>query len=264
MYPVLFNIFSVPVETYYVIWFIALSLAMAWSTRRFGLYGLDEDEGRRVTAWAFLGMLFGARAFEYIWNFSAYLRNPSLFFDLSRGGLSEVGAIGGAFLTAFFLCRGNPKVSLTRLCDIASPPVAMTMAVGRWGCFSAGCCVGVPSAARFALHFPYDAAGIARHPTQIYYSLSSALILLALLWIESRTVRRKILPGGSLVSPAALLLYSVMRLAIDPLRAEADSSGLFLSHAVLLIAMPFEAIWLGRSFVILKKTGGLGLPDPNS
>ncbi|MDR3265657.1 MAG: prolipoprotein diacylglyceryl transferase [Synergistaceae bacterium] len=248
MYPLLFSLGSVPVETYYVMWLIALSLAMAWSVRRFGLYGIDEDEGRRVTGRAFLGMLFGARAFEYIWNFGAYWKAPSLFLDLNRGGLSEVGAIGGAFLTAFFLCRGNPKISLTRLCDVASPPVALTMAVGRWGCFFAGCCVGSPSALPFALHFPYDPAGIARHPTQLYYSLSSALILAALLWTEKRTVRRGIVPRGSLVAPAALLLYSIMRLSIDPLRAEAASGGLFLSHAVLLTAMPFEALWLLRSF----------------
>jgi phosphatidylglycerol:prolipoprotein diacylglycerol transferase len=248
MYPILFNLGNIPVQTYYVVWFIALSLAMIWTVRRFALYGVDEDEGRRVTGWAFLGMLFGARAFEYLWNFSEYWKTPSLILDLNRGGLSEVGAFCGAFLTALFLCRHNPKISFTRLCDVAALPSILTLAVGRWGCFFAGCCVGIPSSARFALHFPYDPAGVARHSTQLYYSFASAVILAILLWVEKETVRRGTIPRGSLVTPMGLLLYSVMRLSIDSLRAESASGGLFLSHAILLTMMPFEAIWLWRSF----------------
>ncbi|MDR1875881.1 MAG: prolipoprotein diacylglyceryl transferase [Synergistaceae bacterium] len=245
MYPILFNIGPVPVQTYYVVWFIALSLAMSWTARRFALYGVDEDEGRRVTSWAFLGMLFGARAFEYIWNFSVYWKAPSLLLDLNRGGLSEVGAFCGAFLTAFFLCRRNPKISFTRLCDVVALPAILTLVVGRWGCFFAGCCVGIRSRARFALHFPYDPAGIARHPTQLYYSFAAAVILAALLWLERATVRRG---SPSMVTPAGLLLYSAMRLSIDFLRAESASGGLSLSHMVLLAMMLPEAIWLWRSF----------------
>ena len=253
MYPVLFKIGSIPVETYYLFWVAALSLAMSWSVRRFPLYDVDDDEGRRVIGWAFLGMIVGARAFEYVWNFGVYWRDPSLILDLNRGGLSEVGAFSGAFLVAFFLCMRNPKLSLARLCDVVSPPAVLTMAVGRWGCFFAGCCVGVESTASVALHFPYDAPGILRHSTQIYYSFFAAAILSILLAVEKATVRRGRVPRGSLVAPLGLLLYSAMRLSIDPLRAESNSEGLGLSHSVILVTMPLEAFWLWRSWRLFKR-----------
>ena len=253
MYPVLFTIGSISVETYYVLWLLALSLAMRWSVRRFVLYGVDEDEGRRVIGWAFIGMLVGARAFEYVWNFRAYWNDLALILDLNRGGLSEVGAFLGAFITAWCLCRRNPRLSFSRLCDVVVPPAISTMIVGRWGCFFAGCCTGISSTVPWAVHFPYDPAGLTRHPTQIYYSLASGIILLILLAAEKRIFRRGQIPCRTILAPLGLMPYSLMRLLIDPLRAEAASDGLTLSHAVLLCTLPLELIWLYRSLKSWKR-----------
>lgn len=254
MYPVLFKIGNIPVETYYVFWFAALSITLHWTVKRLPLYGIDDGEGRRVISWSFVGMLVGARAFEYIWNFPVYSENPSLIFDLNRGGLSEVGALCGAVITAVMLCRNNPGISFNRLCDAATPPTLFSMVLGRWGCLFAGCCVGIQSTASCALHFPYDPPGVLRHPTQIYYSLSAAAIMLLLLFSEKWTVRRGIIPKRSLVTPMGLILYSIMRLSIDPLRAEAGTDGLSLSHWVLIAAIPLEALWLLSSWRLYRKT----------
>jgi phosphatidylglycerol:prolipoprotein diacylglycerol transferase len=265
MYPVLFHIGSIPVETYYVFWFTALSLTLLWTVRRLPVYGIDDDEGRRVISWSFIGMLVGARAFEYIWNFSVYWSDPSLILDLNRGGLSEVGAISGAAVTAVTLCWRNPKISFERLCDASTPPTLFAMTLGRWGCFFAGCCVGTPSPFRWALRFPYDPVGVTRHPTQLYYSFSSAIILLLLLALERQILRReetsgdgRILrrgetPRHSLLAPLGLILYSIMRLSVDSFRAEAGTDGLSLSHWTLIAAMPVEAMWLTASWRALRK-----------
>jgi phosphatidylglycerol:prolipoprotein diacylglycerol transferase len=230
------------VETYYAIWFTALSLMLYWTVRRLPLYGVDDDEGRRVLSWAFLGMLGGARAFEFVWNFSVYWNTPSLFFDLRQGGLSEVGAVFGATLTVMLLCRRNPNASFNHLCVAACLPVLYTIALGRWGCFFAGCCVGIESAVPFALRFPYDAPSVTRHPTQLYYSFSAAAIFLVLFFFERRILRRGV-PSSSLLAPLGLILCSVMRFAVDPLRAARALSGLSFSHWVLLAGLPLEVIW---------------------
>lgn len=252
MYPVLFKVGGITIDTYYVFWMLALSLAMLWSVRRFRLYGVDDDEARRVIGWAFFAMLLGARGFEYIWNFEAYYENPSLILDLRYGGLSEVGAFTGAFLAALLLCRRNPKLSFQRLCDVVAPPAIFTMALGRWGCFFNGCCTGIPAVHRFAVHFPYDPASVLRHPTQLYYSAASALILFALLAVERLLLRGGRCPKGAVLTPLGLILYSLMRLAIDGLRAEGLAEGLGFSHAILLAALPLEAVWLFRSVRFLK------------
>jgi prolipoprotein diacylglyceryltransferase len=113
--------------------------------------------------------------------------------------------------------------------------------------------VGIPSSFRLALRFPYDPVGVARHPTQLYYSFAAAAILLLLVAVEHRIVRReyecKKPPRYSLLAPLGLILFSVMRLSIGLVRAR---NGLSLSHWILIAAMPFEAIWLTVSWRSLR------------
>jgi phosphatidylglycerol:prolipoprotein diacylglycerol transferase len=247
MFPVLFEIGNIPVETYYVVWFSALSLMLWWTVRRLPLYGIDDDEGRRVLSWAFLGMLAGARGFELVRNFSVYWNTPSLLLDLRRGGVSEVGAVFGATVTVLALCWRNSRVPFNRLCDAACLPALSAIAVGRWGCFFAGCCVGIKSVMPFALRFPYDAPAVTRHPTQLYYSFSAAAILLVLFLFEKRILRRGV-PPSSLLAPLTLILCSVMRFSVDPLRADRALTGLSLSHGILLAGLPLEIIWFWISW----------------
>ena len=257
MFPDLLKVGDMTIDTYYVFWMLALSLAMLWSVRRFRLYRVDDDEARRVIGWAFFAMLLGARGFEYIWNFEAYRANPSLLLDLRHGGLSEVGAFTGAFVAALLLCWRNPRLSFQRLCDVVAPPAIFTMALGRWGCFFNGCCFGIPTTARFfAVHFPCDPASVFRHPTQLYYSAGSALILLVLLAVERRILRGGRFSEGSVLTPLGLILYSLMRLAVDGLRAEGLSEGLAFSHWVLLAALPLEAVWLTWSIRSWRRAEG--------
>src|SRR5437899_2859806 len=60
-------------------------------------------------------------------------------------------------------------------------PLALALAVGRWGCYFHGCCGGTPTSLPWAADF---GDGVGRHPTQVYESLfhlAMAGVLLALL-----------------------------------------------------------------------------------
>jgi phosphatidylglycerol---prolipoprotein diacylglyceryl transferase len=52
--------------------------------------------------------------------------------------------------------------------DTFALPLALALAVGRWGCFCNGCCYGQPTELPWGVNF---GDGIARHPTQVYESL---------------------------------------------------------------------------------------------
>src|SRR5262249_54022203 len=61
--------------------------------------------------------------------------------------------------------------------DTFALPLALALAVGRWGCFFNGCCFGPPSDLPWAVDF---GDGVPRHPTQIYeclFHLTMAVIL---------------------------------------------------------------------------------------
>ena len=257
MYPTLFQIGSIRIDTYSVVWFIALSLAIVWSIKRLELYGLDEDDSRSVMAVSFICMLLGARIYEYFQHWSTYINNPKLFLDWNRGGLHEVGAIIGAFISAFVMCLFKRKVSFIKLCDVAIIPAFLAIAVGRWGCFLNGCCVGLRSDFCLAVHFPRDRAGVFRHPVQIYYSVIAVVIILLLLWAERRTIplQKKSKHYYSVLAPLGIILYGVMRLAVSPVRtgrtfmwrlAHASPSGLIAA------AIPVMLVWLVYSLLRLN------------
>ena len=52
--------------------------------------------------------------------------------------------------------------------DTFALPLALALAVGRWGCFFNGCCYGTPTDLPWGVDF---GDGVRRHPTQIYESL---------------------------------------------------------------------------------------------
>jgi phosphatidylglycerol:prolipoprotein diacylglycerol transferase len=61
--------------------------------------------------------------------------------------------------------------------DAYALPLALALAVGRWGCYFNGCCAGVATSAPWGVDF---GDGVRRHPTQVYESLfhlSMAVVL---------------------------------------------------------------------------------------
>ncbi len=255
MYPVLFTIFGITIDTYSVIWFIALSLAIVWCIKRLDLYGLDEYESRRVMSVSFFCMLLGALVFKQLRHIGRFIMNPSLLLGFRSWGLSEFGAV-----MAFVMCIISRKVSFMRLCDTATPPAMLAIAVGRWGCFFHGCCSGLPSKSFMAVHFPLDRAGVLRHPTQIYYSLIAAVIVMILLYVEKKIIpiQKKSQRYYSVIAPLGMILYALMRFAIVPFREWASLSKIIMrwnkpnTYFSLAVIFPILCVWLIYSLLKLR------------
>ena len=235
MYPILFKIGSLEIQSYYVLWSVALITAMLWTNKRTDRTDMPVREVASVISYAFIGMIFGARCFEYILNWQLYYDNPELFLDINRGGISEVGAASGAIITAFIMCKVK-NISFWKLSEAVAPAGLLTIAIGRWGCYLNGCC-----------------RGISGHPTQLYYSFSAALILSIVLTVEKYEKRNGISFKYGIVTPIAIFLYSVSRLLIDQYRAEANSPGIIMSDRVLIVSAAVSLVWI---LVSLKKGGG--------
>ena len=258
MYPTLFEIAGFRIDTYSVVWFIALSIAIIWSIKRLELYELDEDESRKIMSMSFFFMLLGAMVFKHIGNLKKFIDDPSLLLKLNQMGLSEFGAVLGAFISAFLMCRFSRKISFLKLCDVAAIPAMLTIAIGRWGCFLNGCCVGIPSDFFLAVHFPRDHVGITRHPVQIYYSIIAAVSVLILIYIEKKIMPEIKKNYHSVIAPLALILYSLMRFSTASLRENMSLIAHILDYSenttytILAVAFPLECLWLALSLRRLK------------
>jgi prolipoprotein diacylglyceryl transferase len=76
--------------------------------------------------------------------------------QMLAGGLVFYGGLIGAVLVSLWYCEAN-GIQFLRLADLAIPTVSLGQALGRLGCFSAGCCWGditTKTRAPFAVEFP--------------------------------------------------------------------------------------------------------------
>lgn len=128
--------------------------------------------------------------------------------------------------------------------DITSPALLLGMAIGRIGCFFAGCCGGRPTCARHGVWSSDRRIGIRRVPTQLLES-ALALVVAAAAYVVVRDGS----PGvdGS-VFVAAVALYTLCRQVVLRYRAEArhSSTGTWVAAAGALAALigAAGAMWL--------------------
>ena len=97
--------------------------------------------------------------------------------------------------------------------DSFAVPVAAAVAIGRLGCFVAGCCYGTPTALPWGVVFP-NVDSQPRHPTQIYEFLFHTMmaVILFALW------RRRIFPGQLI--KLYILSYVAYRFITEFIRPE--------------------------------------------
>ena len=117
--------------------------------------------------------------------------------------------------------------------------------------------MGLVSKSFCAVHFPFDMAGIFRHPVQIYYSLIAAVIVLLLLWAERKIIPLQKKAGRyySVIAPLGIILYSLMRYAVTFFRHPQTFSWLIVYEWTcrgITIMLPFMCVWFTYSLLRLK------------
>jgi len=98
--------------------------------------------------------------------------------------------------------------------DAAAPGIFLAMALGRVGCFFAGCCGGPPTASRWGLWSSDQRVGARRIPTQLMESALTLTIGAALLVVN--LIHRPTIAGALLV--AGLAAYTLGRQGLLRLR----------------------------------------------
>lgn len=184
--------------------------------------GLDADAVTNLAIYCVLGGALGAKLLMLALDFSYYWNNPREIFTLATlqaGGVFYGGLVLALGVAYFYLRRSG--LPAWRTADVVAPGVALGHAVGRIGCFLAGCCWGascrLPWAVTFTdpethklfgtpLHQPL-------HPTQLYESAAEAAVCAILVW----RIRRPHRPGT--IVGLYLALYSSARLLVEFVRA---------------------------------------------
>lgn len=227
MHPFLFELGRLRVPTYGFISLVALAVAVLLIRRYARIEGLDPGKTAEAIVLTVAVGFFGARVFELAINWDRYVGRPGGM----RLLLVSTGVFLGGLITAIPFCIywfRHIGLPVLQGLDILALTACVAEGVGRWGCFCSGCCWGTPTSLPWAVTFPDVARrlhsglpAVPIHPTQIYLSLNSLLILLVLVLLY----RRKRFHGR--IITVYVVLYSVTRFFIEFVRGDAERGTVF-------------------------------------
>jgi len=127
--------------------------------------------------------------------------------------------------------------------DATAPGLLVALAVGRLGCFFAGCCGGPPTASRWGVWSSDQRVGARRIPTQLLESvLALSLGLLVLLAVLGHG------PAGGAFLVAGLAAYTLGRQGLLRLRAEPRKTRLggLVTAALAALVLVAAVVFLAR------------------
>jgi phosphatidylglycerol---prolipoprotein diacylglyceryl transferase len=219
MLPRLIHIGSFYLPTYGVMLAIAY-LTATWLLRRKAVAaGLPDQKVFDLSLYILASAIVGAKLLLVIVDLAEGHR-IGLMEVLQSGGVFYGGLICASVVGIWYLRKH--RLPAWKIADMGAPSIALGEAIGRWGCFAAGCCYGKPTNLPFGVTFTdpfaHDAVGtplgVPLHPTQIYLSLNAFLIFLILQW----AYRRKTFDGE--VFWLYLLLYAITRGFLEIFRGD--------------------------------------------
>lgn len=161
--------------------------------------------------------IVGSRLFYVLINFSYYKAHPLDVFKLWQGGLVFSGGLVATAAAMVWYLRRH-RLSFWSTGDLWAPSLALGQAIGRIGCFMAGCCYGRPTDSACSVVFTHPKSlaplNIPLYPTQLFEAFSGFLIFLVLIFLHGK---RKF---EGQVFLWYLILHSTARLFVERFRGD--------------------------------------------
>lgn len=255
MFPQLlhFGSFSLPTYGFLVATGVLVGLIVAANMAK--RQGLDPEKAWNLGILAVLFAIIGAKVLLFINDWGWYSSHPREIFSMSTwqaGGVFYGGLLGAIAVSVWYIRRNNMPVM--RTCDAFAPGLALGHAIGRLGCFAAGCCYGKHTDLPWGVTFTNPLAqtisgtplGIPIHPTQLYESIVELGNFFILFWL----IRHKKFEGQ--VIGAYLFLYGVARYFIEFVRDDPERGSVFggvmtgTQFISICLVLAGAALWLWR------------------
>jgi phosphatidylglycerol:prolipoprotein diacylglycerol transferase len=251
MHPELFKIGPLTIHTYGVLVAAGFLLGLGLAVKQAKKEGIPPTKIVDLGFYVLLSALIGSRIFYIMINASHYVKNPLDIFKVWEGGLVFYGGLLFTVPIVLWYVKKN-DLGVWSTADLFAPSLAIGHAIGRIGCFYAGCCYGKPAEGLpWAVIFsdPQSLAliGIPLHPVQLYESLGEFITFLVLI------ILRKHKSFNGQLFMIYLIFYSVLRFIVEFFRGDV-ARGFFTSHISLSqgvsILMFLVAV---AGFIMLKR-----------
>lgn len=231
MFPTLIRIGNFQLATYGVLVAAGYLLGIVWLNSRRKEMGLEEDRFWGLVYAAFFGAIAGGKLLYWIVEWDALVAGDLRLIRDIRFGFVYYGGLVGTVVMGFWYTRRH-RLDFFKLADYFMTALPMGHAIGRLGCFAAGCCAGLPTNLPWSVRFShpeslvhYTLRGVPLHPTQLYEAGANAVIAVLLYRLLGR-VRAGTFKTGTVLL-AYVALYSAARFVVEFLRGD-DRGGFFL------------------------------------
>jgi phosphatidylglycerol:prolipoprotein diacylglycerol transferase len=230
LFPHLFEFgrFFLPTYGFLVASGVLLGLWMSVRNARF--QGIDPEKVWNLGIIVVLCGIVGAKILYIVNDWSRYKENLGDIFSLNTlqaGGVFSGGLVAALLAAAWYIRRSHLPALAT--VDCFAPGLALGHAIGRLGCFSAGCCYGKATQAWWGVVFTNPLAnqlvgtplGVHLHPTQLIEAVAEVLNFMLLSWL----IQRKKCDGQ--VFGTFMILYGIARFFIEFLRGDPGRGEVF-------------------------------------
>lgn len=220
MHPILIKFGPVTIHTYGFFVAFGFLLGLLLAIKEAKRQGISENKIIDLGFYILLASILGSRLFFIMLNASYYSKNPLDILKIWEGGLVFYGGVLFAIPTVIWYVKKN-NLGIWSTADLFAPSIAIGHALGRLGCFSAGCCYGktaesLPWGVIFTDPNCLAPTNIALHPTQLYESGGEFINFLILLLLK----KHKSFNGQLFMT--YLLLYSILRFTVEFFRGDVE------------------------------------------
>lgn len=144
---------------------------------------VSEEQIDDLIFYAALGIVAGGRiGYALIYGADSLWDDPLRVFRLWEGGMAFHGGFLGVVIAMWLFSRHH-KIEFAALVDFIAPLAPVGLALGRIGNFINQELWGRPADVPWAMVFPGDPLGLARHPSQLYqFAMEGVLLFFVLFW----------------------------------------------------------------------------------
>jgi phosphatidylglycerol:prolipoprotein diacylglycerol transferase len=224
MLPDLFRFGPFQLHTYGLMITIAFAAAIFISIHRGKKVGIDPGRIWDLALIVLFTSLVGARLTyvfthveEFKGNWFAVINPIQPDGRIGIAGMVLLGGVVAATIASIWYLR-RKKLPIWKFADVIAPSLALGIGIGRIGCFSNGCCFGMPTDSWLGVVFPKGSVAGSFFPntpvlpTQLF-SIAWGIILFASLWFAERWKK-----FDGFTFSLFLIGYSIFRIVVDTVR----------------------------------------------